>query len=58
MPERIGDSMNRKGAMNQSQGDEVARAKATGDPRHFGGIAVSPGFITAADVDAFIAAQK
>lgn len=58
MPERIGDYMIRTGAMNQSQVDDVVRAKTTGDKRHFGDIAVSLGFITAADVEAFLAAQK
>ncbi len=58
MPERIGDYMVRTGAMNQSQVDEVAKAKADGDKRHFGEIAVSRGFITAAVVDAYLAAQK
>ena len=50
--------MIRTGAMNQSQVDEVARVKTTGDKRHFGEIAISLGFIAAADVDAFLAAQK
>ncbi len=58
MAERIGDYMIRTGAMNQSQVDEVARAKTTGDTRHFGEIAISLGVITAADVDAYLAAQK
>jgi len=58
MAERIGDYMIRTGAMNQSQVDEVVRAKTTGDQRHFGDIAVSLGFITTADVQAFLAAQK
>jgi hypothetical protein len=58
MSERIGDYMIRTGAMNQSQVDDVARAKTVGDKRHFGEIAVSLGFITLADVDAFLAAQK
>ena len=58
MSERIGDYMIRTGAMNQSQVDEVARAKTTGDKRHFGEIAVSLGFIKAADVEGFLAAQK
>ena len=58
MSERIGDYMIRTGAMNQSQVDEVARVKTTGDKRHFGEIAISLGFIAAADVDAFLAAQK
>jgi hypothetical protein len=58
MSERIGDYMMRTGAMNQSQVDEVVRAKTTGDQRHFGDIAVSLGFIKAADVAAFLAAQK
>ncbi len=58
MKERIGDYMIRTGAMNQSQVDEVARAKAGGDTRHFGEIAVSLGYIKAADVDAFLATQK
>ncbi|MGO9410973.1 MAG: hypothetical protein ACLQCB_09500 [Spirochaetia bacterium] len=44
--------------MNQSQVDEVARAKASGDKRHFGDIAVALGFIKAAEVEAFLAAQK
>ncbi len=44
--------------MTQSQVDEVARAKTGGDPRHFGEIAVSLGFIKAADVERFLAAQK
>ena len=58
MSERIGDYMIRTGAMNQSQVDDVARAKTAGDKRHFGEIAVSLGFITPADVEAFLAAQK
>ncbi len=58
MSERIGDYMIRTGAMNQSQVDEVVRAKTTGDKRHFGEIAVSMGFIKAADVEAFLTAQK
>jgi len=58
MSERIGDYMIRTGAMNQSQVDEVVRAKTTGDQRHFGDISVSLGFIKAADVEAFLAAQK
>ena len=58
MPERIGDYMIRTGAMNQSQVDEVVRAKTAGDTRHFGDIAISLGFIKAADVQAFLAAQK
>jgi hypothetical protein len=58
MSERIGDYMIRTGAMNQSQVDEVLRAKTAGDQRHFGDIAVSLGFIKAADVEAFLAAQK
>jgi hypothetical protein len=58
MPERLGDYMIRTGAMNQSQVDEVARIKATGDKRHFGDIAISLGFIKAADVEAFLASQK
>ena len=58
MAERIGDYMIRTGAMNQSQVDAVAGVKATGDKRHFGEIAVSLGFITAAQVGAFLAAQK
>jgi hypothetical protein len=44
--------------MNQSQVDDVVRAKTTGDKRHFGDIAVSLGFITVADVEAYLAAQK
>jgi hypothetical protein len=44
--------------MNQSQVDDVVRAKTAGDKRHFGDIAVSLGFITAADVEAFLTAQK
>ena len=58
MSERIGDYMIRTGAMNQSQVDKVVRAKTTGDQRHFGDIAVSLGFIKAADVEAFLTAQK
>lgn len=58
MPERIGDFTIRMGSMNQSQVDEVARAKASGDKRHFGDIAVALGFIKAAEVEAFLAAQK
>ena len=58
MSERMGDYMIRTGAMNQSQVDEVVRAKTTGDKRHFGEIAVSLGFITVADVEAFLSAQK
>jgi hypothetical protein len=58
MAERLGDYMIRTGAMNQSQVDTVAAAKSAGDKRHFGDIAVSLGFITAAQVEAFLAAQK
>jgi hypothetical protein len=58
MSERIGDYMIRTGAMNQSQVDKVVAAKAGGDAWHFGEIAVSLGFITAAQVEAFLAAQK
>ncbi len=58
MPERIGDYMIRRGLMNQSQVDEVVRAMAAGDTRHFGEVAVAKGFITKADVEAFLAAQK
>ena len=58
MSERIGDFMIRTGAMNQSQVDEVVRAKTAGDARHFGDIAVSLGFIKPANVDAFLASQK
>ena len=58
MPERLGDYMIRTGLMNQSQVDEVVRVKATGDKRHFGEIAVSLGFITIADVETFLSAQK
>ena len=58
MSERIGDFIIRTGAMNQSQVDEVVRVKTAGDLRHFGDIAVSLGFIKAADVEAFLAAQK
>jgi hypothetical protein len=58
MAERIGDYLIRTGAMNQSQVEKVAAAKAGGDARHFGDIAVSLGFITAAHVAAFLAAQK
>jgi len=50
--------MIRTSAMNQSQVDAVAGAKAAGDKRHFGDIAVSMGFITAAHVEAFLASQK
>jgi len=50
--------MIRKGVMSQSQVDEVARAKASGDARHFGEIAISLGFIKPADVEGFLAAQK
>ncbi len=58
MSERIGDYMIRTGAMNQSQVDEIVRAKTTGDKRHFGEIAVSLGFISLADVEAFLSARK
>jgi len=58
MAERIGDYMIRTGAMNQSQVDKVVGAKTAGDARHFGDIAVALGFITAAQVAAFLAAQK
>jgi hypothetical protein len=58
MAERLGDFMIRTGAMNQSQVDEVARLKATGDKRHFGDIAIALGFIKAADVQAYLASQK
>jgi len=40
------------------QVDTVAAAKSGGDKRHFGDIAVSMGFITAAHVEAFLASQK
>ena len=50
--------MIRTGAMNQSRVDEVVRAKAAGDKRHFGEIAVSLGFITVTHVEAFLTAQK
>jgi hypothetical protein len=50
--------MIRTGKMNQTQVDDVARAKAAGDTRHFGEIAISLKFITTTDVDAFLAAQK
>ena len=58
MSERMGDYMIRTGAMNQSQVDEVVRAKTNGDTRHFGEIAVSLGFIKAVDVEGFMAAHK
>ena len=58
MSERMGDYMIRTGAMNQSQVDEVVRAKTTGDKRHFGEIAVSLGFITVADVERYLATHK
>jgi len=58
MSERMGDYMIRTGAMNQTQVDEVMRAKASGDKRPFGEIAVSMGFIAVANVEAFLAAQK
>ncbi|MGA2478119.1 MAG: hypothetical protein ABSG63_05145 [Spirochaetia bacterium] len=58
MAERLGDYMIRTGAMTQSQVDAVAGAKAGGDKRHFGDIAISMGFITAAHVEAFLASQK
>jgi len=58
MPERMGDYMIRTGVMNQSQVDTVVHAKEGGDKRHFGEIAVSLGFITVGDVEAFLAAQK
>jgi hypothetical protein len=58
MAERIGDYMIRTGAMNKSQVDEVVKVKTAGDQRHFGDIAFSLGFIKAADVEAFLAAQK
>jgi len=58
MSERLGDYMIRTGLMNQSQVDKVVQVKATGDKRHFGEIAISLGFITGADVEAFLSAQK
>jgi hypothetical protein len=58
MAERLGDYMIRTGAMNQSQVDTVAGAKAAGDKRHFGDIAVSLGFATAAQVEAYLATLK
>jgi hypothetical protein len=58
MPERLGDYMIRTGAMNQSQVDDVVRAKTEGDKRHFGEIAVSLGFVTAGDIEAFLKTQK
>jgi hypothetical protein len=58
MAERIGDYMIRIGAMNQSQVEKVVAAKATGDARHFGDIAVALGFVTAAHIAAYLATQK
>ncbi len=58
MSERLGDYLIRMGKMTQSQVDEVVRAKTSGDKRHFGEIAVSLGFITVGDVEAFLAAQE
>jgi hypothetical protein len=58
MKERMGDYMLWTGAMNQSQVDEVARAKAGGDARHFGEIAVALGYITAPQIDAYLATLK
>jgi hypothetical protein len=58
MAERIGDYMLRTGIMKQAQVDMVVHAQKTGDKRSFGQIAVSMGFITQANVDAFLAVQK
>ena len=58
MAERIGDYMIRTGKMNQAQVDAVVSARAAGDARHFGEVAIALGFITAANVDEFLAAQK
>jgi hypothetical protein len=58
MVERIGDYMLRTGVMNQTQVDVVIHAQRTGDKRSFGQIAVSLGFITEVNVQAFLAAQK
>jgi hypothetical protein len=58
MAERLGDYMIRTGAMNQAQVEEVAKLKAAGDKRHFGDIAISLGFIKAADVEAYLASLK
>ncbi len=58
MAERIGDYMLRTGAMKQAQVDVVIHAQRTGDKRSFGQIAIALGFITEANVQAFLAAQK
>ena len=58
MAERIGDYMIRTGTMNQGQVDVVIHAQRTGDKRSFGQIAVSMGFLSQANVDAFLAVQK
>jgi hypothetical protein len=58
MAERIGDYMLRTGTMKQAQVDIVVHAQKTGDKRSFGQIAVSMGFITQVNVDAFLAVQK
>lgn len=58
MAERLGDYMIRTGAMKQAQVDAVAGKKAAGDARHFGDIAVSLGYITAAQVEAYLASLK
>jgi hypothetical protein len=58
MAERIGDYMIRTGTMNQAQVDVVIHAQKTGDKRAFGQIAVSMGFVSQANVDAFVTVQK
>jgi hypothetical protein len=58
MAERIGDYMIRTGTMNQTQVDMVIHAQKTGDKRSFGQIAVSLGFISQANVEAFLTVQK
>lgn len=58
MVERIGDYMLRTGAMSQAQVEVVIHAQKTGDKRAFGEIAMSLGYITDAQVRAFLAAAK
>jgi hypothetical protein len=58
MKERLGDYMVRTGGMTQAQVDEVAKAKAGGDARHFGEIAIALGYTTAPAIDAYLASLK
>lgn len=58
MADRIGDYMLRTGVMHQPQVDAVIGAQRKGDKRPFGEIAIALGFLTQANVDAFLASQK